>query len=166
MILINYEDCKGCGNCLEICPFDAIHLQNEKATIDQDLCEECYACVEDCPQGAIIVAEGEPLPEKIIMVAEPVPDKVVPAQTQIESQPHRSIVFPAIGSILVWTGREVLPRIANIALNYLDQRLSSADQGADQPNSQMRGQHASTQGSGRRRSVRQCRKRQRQNWRR
>jgi len=166
MILVNYEDCRGCGNCLDVCPFDAIHLQNDKATIDQDLCGECFVCVEACPQGAIIVADKEPLPDKVIMVPEAVPDEVIPAQTQVVSQPQRSIVFPAIGSMLLWTGREILPRIADVALNYLDQRLSNADQDANHPNSQMRSQRASTPGGGRNRGVRQRRNRRRQSWRR
>jgi Fe-S-cluster-containing hydrogenase component 2 len=166
MILVNYEDCRGCGDCLDVCSLGAIHLQNEKATIDQDLCEECCACIETCPYGAIIVADEEPLPEQFIMVPEAMPGDVVPAPSQVESQPLRSIVFPAIGSMLLWTGREILPRIADIALNYLDQRLSSTEQGANQPNSQMRRQRASTPGGGRRRGVRQRRKRRRQSWRR
>ena len=53
MIFVNYEECTGCGVCMESCEFDAILLQNDKATIDQEKCEGCQACIEACPPRVI-----------------------------------------------------------------------------------------------------------------
>jgi ferredoxin len=51
--VIDKENCTGCGNCLDVCPPQAIIFQNEKAHIEDDLCEECGFCVAECPVKAI-----------------------------------------------------------------------------------------------------------------
>lgn len=46
--------CTGCGTCLTVCPFDAIH-RNEttrQAEINEALCKGCGTCVAGCPSGA------------------------------------------------------------------------------------------------------------------
>ncbi len=53
--IINLEECTGCGNCIEVCPPEAIVLRNEKALIQEDLCEECGFCAAECPVKAIVV---------------------------------------------------------------------------------------------------------------
>jgi len=52
-LLINTEDCTGCGRCVEVCPYNAIEVINGDAVIDPSLCHCCYRCVEECPEGAI-----------------------------------------------------------------------------------------------------------------
>ena len=47
--------CTGCGNCLEVCPPQALSLQGEKANIRDDLCEECGFCAAECPVEAITI---------------------------------------------------------------------------------------------------------------
>jgi len=159
MIFVKYEDCSGCGVCLDACTFDAILLQNEIATIDQDLCEGCQACIEVCPQGAILLTEEEPLPDKVLMMAEPIPEALSTEQSPASRGSFLSMALPAIGSVLHWTSREIVPRLANTALNYLDQRISSSDQGITNQNPQLRGQRSSMTGSGRKRRRRQRRNR-------
>ena len=51
-IIIDDEQCTGCGNCVDSCPFGAIELKNEKAKILPN-CNLCGACVEACPVEAI-----------------------------------------------------------------------------------------------------------------
>lgn len=46
-------DCVGCGDCLEVCPVDAIELVNGKAVIDNDKCINCNICVGTCTYDAI-----------------------------------------------------------------------------------------------------------------
>ncbi|MFX1588663.1 MAG: DUF362 domain-containing protein [Promethearchaeota archaeon] len=54
-MLIKEELCIGCGQCVIICPVDAISLVNEKAVINKDKCVECSVCYQyaDCPTKAI-----------------------------------------------------------------------------------------------------------------
>jgi len=44
--------CIGDGACVEVCPVDAITIENEKAVINDD-CIACGACVAECPEEAI-----------------------------------------------------------------------------------------------------------------
>jgi ferredoxin len=50
---INKEKCTGCGNCVDVCPVEALSIKNEKAFVDNDECIDCGACVNTCPEGAI-----------------------------------------------------------------------------------------------------------------
>lgn len=51
-ILVFDEKCVGCGKCINVCPFNAITLENKKAVIG-DACVMCGACERNCPFGAI-----------------------------------------------------------------------------------------------------------------
>ncbi len=161
MLFVNYEDCSGCGACIEACEFDAIFLQNDKATIDQERCEGCQACVEACPLGAIICEEEKSQPETILMKVKPAPVEVIRNQEPVPG-PIRSIVLPVLGSVLIWTGRELIPRLANLALKTLDQRILTTDpgsKGTDPSNFNGRNKRTSSPGDGRRRRLRQRRNR-------
>ena len=50
---VDIEKCTGCGACVDVCPLDAIQLENGVAVVDQETCTECGACVDACPVGAI-----------------------------------------------------------------------------------------------------------------
>ncbi len=50
---VNPELCTNCGACMEICPANAIVIENNKAKIIEDKCRGCYACQNVCPTGAI-----------------------------------------------------------------------------------------------------------------
>lgn len=52
-LIVNTEDCTGCGECVEVCPYGAIEVIEGDAVIDPSLCHFCYRCVEQCPEGAI-----------------------------------------------------------------------------------------------------------------
>ncbi|MGC9346136.1 MAG: 4Fe-4S binding protein, partial [Candidatus Bathyarchaeales archaeon] len=45
--------CNGCGECVPICPVNAITMQEGKAKIDPFQCIGCGACIPVCPQEAI-----------------------------------------------------------------------------------------------------------------
>jgi MinD superfamily P-loop ATPase len=50
---VNPELCTGCGTCIDICPKNAIVMQDDKAFILENLCKNCKKCVRVCPSGAI-----------------------------------------------------------------------------------------------------------------
>lgn len=55
---IDRDRCRGCGRCVEICPFDAIHLRaNEQGFYTAEVlrynCVGCGGCVGRCPVTAI-----------------------------------------------------------------------------------------------------------------
>ena len=59
-IKIDYDECKGHGNCIDECPSDVFALENDKAICPGiDDCIECCACVEACPETAIIHSSCE-----------------------------------------------------------------------------------------------------------
>jgi len=49
---VDTEKCTGCEACVEVCPVEAITIENGVAVISDD-CTECGACVDECPTGAI-----------------------------------------------------------------------------------------------------------------
>ncbi|HVN24217.1 MAG TPA: 4Fe-4S binding protein [Syntrophorhabdales bacterium] len=53
---VDEETCTACGACAEVCPVDAITVE-DSAKIDAEACTECGACVEECPVEAIKLEE-------------------------------------------------------------------------------------------------------------
>jgi ferredoxin len=47
------EECVGCGACAEICPVDAVRLEDGTAVVDEDWCVGCGVCAGVCPGGAV-----------------------------------------------------------------------------------------------------------------
>ena len=45
--------CLGLGTCVNVCPFDAIHIKEGIAKVDEDKCVGCGACVNNCPKNVI-----------------------------------------------------------------------------------------------------------------
>ncbi len=45
--------CLGYGACVKECQFDAIHIINGVAVVDQDACKACGKCVAACPKKLI-----------------------------------------------------------------------------------------------------------------
>ena len=45
--------CIGYGSCVKACAFDAIHIIDGIAQVDQDKCKSCQKCMDVCPQHLI-----------------------------------------------------------------------------------------------------------------
>ena len=46
------DACTGCGECAEICPVDAVRMEDDVPVVDQDWCIGCGVCVSRCPTDA------------------------------------------------------------------------------------------------------------------
>ncbi len=57
-LLINTDECTGCGMCVDTCPFGALSVQGGVAVVD-DKCTVCGACVDVCPVSALSIPEAE-----------------------------------------------------------------------------------------------------------
>ncbi len=53
-IKVDEIKCIGCGDCVDICPVDAIKV-DDIAEIDEDECIECESCIEECPEKALSI---------------------------------------------------------------------------------------------------------------
>ena len=45
--------CLGLGSCEKACPFDAIHVIDGVAKVDEEKCKACGKCVDICPRHII-----------------------------------------------------------------------------------------------------------------
>ena len=68
--------CDGCGECVDICPSDIMHIDKtlrRAYNIEPNMCWECYACVKACPHQAIDVrgyADFAPLGHSVRVIRE------------------------------------------------------------------------------------------------
>lgn len=51
--IVDKDKCQGSGECIDVCPTEAIQLEDGLAVVDEDLCGECGVCEDACPNGAI-----------------------------------------------------------------------------------------------------------------
>lgn len=45
--------CLGYGSCVSVCDFDAIHIVDGVALVDQNRCKACGKCITECPKHLI-----------------------------------------------------------------------------------------------------------------
>ncbi|WP_034639008.1 4Fe-4S dicluster domain-containing protein [Desulfofalx alkaliphila] len=58
---INNKSCTGCGKCAQVCPINAINIEEisvagkrtKKARVDENICLGCGVCVRNCSLGCI-----------------------------------------------------------------------------------------------------------------
>ena len=53
--VVNEDICCGCQTCIKVCPYTAIHFDEEKkvSVVNEILCKGCGTCGSACPTGAI-----------------------------------------------------------------------------------------------------------------
>lgn len=60
--------CLGCGDCVDACPFDAIHMNAETLLpVVDDKCVACGACVKACPRNIIELRNKGPKDRRIFV---------------------------------------------------------------------------------------------------
>ena len=126
MIVIDATRCNGCGICMEVCPEGAIYLVGEKAEVDGALCRGCQSCIAACPTAAIafVYQEQAPLPEPVRAPAQRPASAVIPLRAQTAPQAIRIRMLPLVGAMLARAIREIVPRLADHALDSLERRAA------------------------------------------
>jgi len=76
--------CLGLGDCLEVCPQDAISikLENGVAVVDPEKCTGCGLCLAECPQNLI---ELVPAGTKIAFLCSYVPLRDIPGREKCDA---------------------------------------------------------------------------------
>jgi ferredoxin len=59
------DDCISCGQCVDICPMEAIELSGKGISVS-DECMGCGLCAFKCPEQAISMEEIEPMKDHIL----------------------------------------------------------------------------------------------------
>lgn len=70
-LYIDPMTCTGCGECLDVCPADAIIGKPRYIHMIEDLdCTRCGKCLEVCEEGAVVRASGKlpKLPQRLVKV--------------------------------------------------------------------------------------------------
>ena len=52
-VKVDLEKCTGCGSCAEVCPVEAIKIENDKAKVDETECVDCGTCLDECQSEAL-----------------------------------------------------------------------------------------------------------------
>lgn len=58
--------CLGLGDCVKACKFDAIHVVDGIAVVDETKCTGCGACVQVCPHDVIDILDGAEQKPKVL----------------------------------------------------------------------------------------------------
>ncbi|MBN1428531.1 MAG: 4Fe-4S binding protein [Anaerolineae bacterium] len=141
-IQIDETRCTGCGGCVEACPTGAISLTNGVAMVDQTLCAQCRACIDVCPVGAIAA-----VPDTSMVVQPPVAVANIPEAKPVSISPK-----PWLVSALAFAGREIVPRLADVLIVALENRLTRPKTVSGMAS--MPSNHFTGQGRGQRRQAR------------
>jgi len=57
-VVVDQARCIACGECVISCFYEAITIENGKATINSEKCDVCGMCVEKCPTAALNFFRG------------------------------------------------------------------------------------------------------------
>ena len=67
-VVVEQEDCVGCGECVERCQFGALSVPDDMCVVDYACCVGCGQCATVCPSEALVLerrpeSEEPPLPQ-------------------------------------------------------------------------------------------------------
>jgi NAD-dependent dihydropyrimidine dehydrogenase PreA subunit len=125
MVVVDHALCGGCGVCVDECPTKAIALIDGIVVVNADSCDGCGDCIEVCPNKALAwipepVLEAGSGPSSLAVIRSPA--EVIHVRTA-KPVPWRRTLFPVVGGALSWAARELVPRLAPLALDVLEGAL-------------------------------------------
>lgn len=119
-IQVDHHKCDLCGTCINVCPFNAIHKENGRITIDA-ACKLCRQCIKACPQGAISLSQRKKSVDKsqwrgILVYAEyvnhslhPVTIELIGKASELAEKTHMPVYVLLIGSQVKTAAVSLLP---------------------------------------------------------
>ena len=51
--LVEQDRCIRCGDCVKVCKYNDIIIEDNEYRINRDACPQCGVCAEICPNGAV-----------------------------------------------------------------------------------------------------------------
>jgi len=123
-VIVDQELCEGCGDCLGVCPNDAIRISEGKALIEHGKCTCCQLCIEVCPTGAMQLSKAI-----TPVILEKSRDLEV-----LQPQPEMMSYSKPTGwggTALSFVGQYVLPRITDILTLWMEHRAAPLAQKND-----------------------------------
>ena len=82
--------CLGLGSCEKACPFDAIHVIDGVAVVDEEKCKACGKCVDICPRHIIALEPYKT--KKHVTIPCSSHDKGVDARKAVRQRLHRLLL--------------------------------------------------------------------------
>ena len=66
IVVVNGEQCMGCGDCIDRCQMEALSMQDDIVARDADRCIGCGLCISVCPTSAMRMEprEQRPIPPR------------------------------------------------------------------------------------------------------
>lgn len=120
IVVINNEQCVGCGYCVQACPYDARFINEETKTADK--CTFCShrleagllpACVESCVGGARIIGDFNDPNSKVSQLYQQHKHELKVLKPEAETSPHvfylgldDAFVSKIDGQAMLWTGKK------------------------------------------------------------
>lgn len=113
---VNQERCNGCGDCVSICPSNAIRLEGGRAVIDERLCVGCQVCMNACAQDAIAFVEVQSSLVQRTALA-------TPQMGVLPAWPTPTRNKETVLNALAFAAGEILPLLAKMLLNVWQRKL-------------------------------------------
>ncbi len=133
-IIVDDNKCTLCLKCIDVCPFSALEIYNEKITVNAS-CKMCKLCVKHCPENALSVRVNTKTVDKslwngYLIFAEindnrlhPVVIELIGASKELSKQTKMPISVIVIGYKVLAIAQTILSYGVDNVFIYDDKRL-------------------------------------------